>query len=54
MSGSLLALLAIFAVVLIPVRMFGRWLQGKGRELERGRKDQPDVRARERERGPFG
>lgn len=52
MTGSLVVLLVIVAVVLVPVRMFGRWLAGRGRELEHGPKDPPAPPAGEDEDGP--
>ncbi len=39
MSWPILALLAIITIAIFPIRAFGRWLQRKGREFERNRRD---------------
>jgi len=37
--SAALAVLVAGIIVFVPVRVFARWLQRKGRELERNRED---------------
>jgi hypothetical protein len=41
MGWKIGALIAFLAVVYPPLRALGRWMQRKGRDLEKGRDDGP-------------